>query len=178
MHWGPGPPAGGTAMAGRATKGEGRRGRVEWRGGIGQNISHLFGPGTTVTVLIGPVWFLGLFVDLTIGGISERNPKPIELDFVLNFRPLRTYFEEEEAISTTSVIAGGDITGGSEAERAENVRAHTYTQTPNTQTPNTQPRGLGWRIHCGVEVTELSTNKQHSLPISDYFGTHCSCLHL
>jgi len=21
----------------------------------------------------------------------------------------------------------------------------------------------GWRIHCGVEVTELSTNKQHSL---------------
>jgi hypothetical protein len=22
-------------------------------------------------------------------------------------------------------------------------------------------RGLGWRIHCGVEVTELSTNKQH-----------------
>ena len=23
----------------------------------------------------------------------------------------------------------------------------------------------GWRIHCGVEVTELSTNKQHSLSI-------------
>jgi hypothetical protein len=22
----------------------------------------------------------------------------------------------------------------------------------------------GWRIHCGVEVTELSTNKQHSPP--------------
>jgi hypothetical protein len=22
-------------------------------------------------------------------------------------------------------------------------------------------RGLGWRIHCGVEVTESSTNKQH-----------------
>jgi hypothetical protein len=21
----------------------------------------------------------------------------------------------------------------------------------------------GWRIHCGAEVTELSTNKQHSL---------------
>jgi hypothetical protein len=30
-------------------------------GGIGQNISHLFGPGTTV--LIGPDWFLGLFLD-------------------------------------------------------------------------------------------------------------------
>ena len=26
-----------------------------------------------------------------------------------------------------------------------------------------EPRGFGWRIHCGVEVTELSTNKQHSL---------------
>jgi hypothetical protein len=25
------------------------------------------------------------------------------------------------------------------------------------------PRGFGWRIHCGVEVTESSTNKQHSL---------------
>ena len=22
-------------------------------------------------------------------------------------------------------------------------------------------RGLGWRIHCGVEITESSTNKQH-----------------
>jgi hypothetical protein len=22
-------------------------------------------------------------------------------------------------------------------------------------------RGLGWRIHCGVEVTESSANKQH-----------------
>jgi hypothetical protein len=25
-------------------------------------------------------------------------------------------------------------------------------------------RGFGWRIHCGVEVTELSTKKQHTLP--------------
>jgi hypothetical protein len=24
-------------------------------------------------------------------------------------------------------------------------------------------RGLGWRMHCGVEVTELSTNKQHHI---------------
>ena len=24
-------------------------------------------------------------------------------------------------------------------------------------------RGLGWRMHLGVEVTELSTNKQHHL---------------
>jgi hypothetical protein len=66
-------------------------------------------------------------------------------------------------VNRESQSAGGGITGGSEAERPENVRAHTYTQTPNTQTPNTQPRGLGWRIHCGIEVTVLSTNKQLSL---------------
>ena len=24
-------------------------------------------------------------------------------------------------------------------------------------------RGLGWRMHCGAEVTESSTNKQHHL---------------
>jgi hypothetical protein len=27
----------------------------------------------------------------------------------------------------------------------------------------------GWRIHCGVEVTEWSTNKQHSLIRPSYF---------
>jgi hypothetical protein len=26
-------------------------------------------------------------------------------------------------------------------------------------------RGLGWRIHCDVEVTESSTNKQHINPL-------------
>ena len=26
-------------------------------------------------------------------------------------------------------------------------------------------RGFGWRIHCSVEVTELSTNKQHTLSV-------------
>jgi hypothetical protein len=26
--------------------------------------------------------------------------------------------------------------------------------------------GLGWRIHCGVEVTESSTNKQHIIIIN------------
>ncbi len=25
---------------------------------------------------------------------------------------------------------------------------------------------FGWRIHCGVEVTEVSTNKQHTLSIA------------
>ena len=54
--------------------------------------------------------------------------------------------------------AGGGITGGAEAERPEKVRVHTYTQH------HTHPHAAsGWRIHWGVEVTELSTNKQHSL---------------
>jgi hypothetical protein len=30
-------------------------------------------------------------------------------------------------------------------------------------------RGFGWRIHCGVKVTESSTNKQHSL-YSHYYA--------
>ena len=33
---------------------------------------------------------------------------------------------------------------------------------------------IGWRIHCGVEVTELSTNKQHTLSLSvDGFCLFC-----
>ena len=36
-------------------------------------------------------------------------------------------------------------------------------------------RGLGWRIHCGVEVTESSTNKQHIIitvleTLRNFFG--------
>jgi hypothetical protein len=72
----------------------------------GQNISHLFGTGTTV--LIGPVWFLCLFLDRSAGPIGsipaktpENQPKQKS---ILNFRPLRTRFEEEAAISTPSVI--------------------------------------------------------------------------
>ena len=40
-------------------------------------------------------------------------------------------------------------------------RPSTYLHT-NT---NTQPRGFGWRIHCCVEVTVLSTSKQHTLSL-------------
>ena len=32
---------------------------------------------------------------------------------------------------------------------------------------------FGWRIHCGVEVTELSTNKQHTLSQSCSRATVC-----
>ena len=38
-----------------------------------------------------------------------------------------------------------------------------------------QSRGFGWRIHCGVEVTESSTNIQHSLSLSH---THTHSLSL
>jgi hypothetical protein len=49
-------------------------------------------------------------------------------------------------------------------------RPSTYLLHTNT---NTQPRGFDWRIHCGVEATELSTNKQHSLSDHIFYGdTH------
>ena len=32
------------------------------------------------------------------------------------------------------------------------------------------PRGFGWRIHCGVEVNELSTNKQYTLSFNEGRG--------
>jgi hypothetical protein len=31
-------------------------------------------------------------------------------------------------------------------------------------------RGLGWRMHCGLEVTESSTNKQHHLSTPRVYG--------
>ena len=50
---------------------------------------------------------------------------------------------------------------GSKAQRPENVRAHVHI---HTYTLCTQPRGPGLRIHCEIEeVTESSTNKQHTL---------------
>jgi hypothetical protein len=42
--------------------------------------------------------------------------------------------------------------------------------------------GFGWRIHCGVEVTESSTNKQHTLcvqkavPYYIYYTIHTKSL--
>jgi len=39
-----------------------------------------------------------------IGGISERQPKPTEIDLNFKFPTLRTYFEDEVASSTPSVI--------------------------------------------------------------------------
>ncbi len=40
--------------------------------------------------------------------------------------------------------------------------AHSFIIGPAVINTHTHA-AFGWRIHCGVEVTELSTNKQHSL---------------
>ena len=58
---------------------------VEGAAASGQHISHLFGPGTNVS--IGLVWFLGLFLDLSSRpcGISEKNKKSTEIDNYFKF---------------------------------------------------------------------------------------------
>ncbi len=41
---------------------------------------------------------------------------------------------------------------------------HVRASAVSVAFPETQDtRGLGWRMYCGVEVTESSTNKQHHL---------------
>ena len=41
---------------------------------------------------------------------------------------------------------------------------HILTHTNHTHQHQAHNHAAsGWRIHCGVEVTELSTNKQHNL---------------
>ena len=45
-------------------------------------------------------------------------------------------------------------------QKPANACVHTYTEP---QTSSTRSRGLGRRIHEGVEDTKLSTNKQHTL---------------
>jgi hypothetical protein len=66
-------------------------------------------------------------------------------------------------------------TGYSGAVNPEDVRVHIYIQTHTHHAHNhaasiTRLRlaypltlAFGWRIHCGVEVTKSSTNKQHTL---------------
>jgi hypothetical protein len=47
---------------------------------------------------------------------------------------------------------------------SEHILAHKH-QAHKHQTHNHAAHG--WRIHCGVEVTELSTNKQHTLSLTN-----------
>jgi len=58
--------------------------------------------------------------------------------------------------------AGGGTTGGSDPRMSEHILTHKH-QTHKHQAHN--HAASGWRIHCGVEVTELNTNKQHSLSL-------------
>jgi hypothetical protein len=45
--------------------------------------------------------------------------------------------------------------------KSPRISKHTFTRR-HTHTSCTTSRGFGWRIHCGVKVTEISTNKQHT----------------
>ena len=54
-------------------------------------------------------------------------------------------------VGVTACGRGGGPTPGGGKEQF-----HTITHTSSI------PRGSGWRIQSGVEVTELSTNKQHT----------------
>jgi hypothetical protein len=46
-----------------------------------------------------------------------------------------------------------------EASKTKGSGARNALKTPSLR----YTRGLGWRMHCGAEVTESSTNKQHHL---------------
>jgi hypothetical protein len=48
---------------------------------------------------------------------------------------------------------------------SEHILTHKY-QTHKHQTHN--HAASGWRIHCDVEVTESSTNKQHTFSLKQY----------
>ena len=54
---------------------------------------------------------------------------------------------------------------------SEHILTHKQ-QTHKYQTHN--HAASGWRIHCGVEITELSTNKQHTLSRTQ--STRSCCL--
>jgi hypothetical protein len=52
-------------------------------------------------------------------------------------------------------------------QKPQNFRAYIYIQTHTSCPPS---RGFVWRINCGVEVTEWSTNKQHTLSLAGTRG--------
>ena len=63
-------------------------------GPTGQNISHLFGQGTTV--LIGPVWYLGLFCERSGPMVFRKVTQDQLKQAFFKFQPLRTNFEATE----------------------------------------------------------------------------------
>jgi hypothetical protein len=58
---------------------------------------------------------------------------------------------------------------------SEHILTHKH-QTHKHQAHN--HAASGWRIHCCVEVTELSTNKQHSLTQSEHFFSPRHSVHI
>jgi hypothetical protein len=51
-----------------------------------------------------------------------------------------------------------------------NLNSGLIVNSPQSGPEMRTSRGLGWRIHCGVEVTESSTNKQHTLSNPSGYG--------
>jgi hypothetical protein len=50
---------------------------------------------------------------------------------------------------------------------------HTYINSLVWYVPSLRhTRGLGWRMHCGAEVTESSTNKQHHHALAGSSAQH------
>jgi len=81
-----------------------------------------------------------------------------------------TYCESEwHEAKWESQSARKGITGYPRAEKLWDFRAHIHTHShTSTHTSCTTSRGFGWRIHCGVEVTESSTNRQHTHMTCDF----------
>ena len=62
---------------------------------------------------------------------------------------------------------GGAVRSGPGAARTillfHTISARPLKQPRMVRTFHRYTRGLGWRMHCGAEVTESSANKQHHL---------------
>jgi len=59
------------------------------------------------------------------------------------------------------VLEGAERSKGRKAQGVQSTHLHVYTHTSKIS------HGFGWRIHCGVEVTELSINKQLTLSLRE-----------
>ncbi len=67
-------------------------------------------------------------------------------------RPVSQYYENLRTLSTGT------------ADLRDAVCVAGMFRTGRTDLCKLRTAASGWRIHCGVEVTELSTNKQRTLP--------------
>jgi len=76
---------------------------------------------------------------------------------------------ESEEFIKAGVAPTTSLNGMRRSEKAEVLEGMKGLRTSDHTYINTHTscisRGSGLHIHCGVEVTELSTNKQHSLAL-------------